>query len=54
VPGVGQPYEEPLNAEIVLDTAKCSPRGCAKKILKNVEQLETPEKGQCAKDRDEK
>ena len=54
VPGVGQPYEEPLNAEIVLDTAKCSPRGCAEKILKKVEQLETPEKEQCAKDRDEK
>lgn len=54
VPGVGQPYEEPLNAEIVLDTAKCSPRGCAEKILKKVEQLETPEKGQRAKDRDEK
>jgi adenylylsulfate kinase len=54
VPGVGQPYEEPLNAEIVLDTAKCSPRGCAEKILKKVEQLETPEKEQRSKDRDEK
>jgi adenylylsulfate kinase len=36
VPGVGQPYEEPLNAEIVLDTAKCSPRACAEKVLKTV------------------
>jgi adenylylsulfate kinase-like enzyme len=54
VPGVGQPYEEPLNAEIVLDTAKCSPRDCAEKILKTVEQLETPEKEQCAEHRDEK
>ena len=54
VPGIGQPYEEPLNAEIVLDTARCSPRECAEKILKKVEQTGNPEKKQRAKDRDEK
>ncbi len=42
VPGVGQPYEEPLNAEIVLDTTECSPRECAEKILKKVEQTGNP------------
>jgi adenylylsulfate kinase len=44
VPGIGQPYEEPLNAEIVLDTARCSPRECAEKILKKVEQTGNPRK----------
>ena len=42
VPGVGQPYEEPVNAEIVLDTTECSPRGCAEKILEKVEHTGNP------------
>ncbi len=33
VPGVGQPYEEPLDAEMTIDTAKCTPREAARKIL---------------------
>jgi len=33
VPGVGQPYEEPLAPELVLDTVKLSPEECAEKIL---------------------
>ena len=33
VPGVGQPYEPPLNPEITLNTAKCTPEACAQKIL---------------------
>jgi len=32
VPGVGQPYEEPLAPELVLDTAKLSPLVCAERI----------------------
>ena len=32
VPGVGQPYEEPLAPELVLDTTKFSPEECAEKI----------------------
>lgn len=33
VPGVGQPYEEPLNPEVKVDAAKLPPEECAKKIL---------------------
>jgi adenylylsulfate kinase len=36
VPGVGQPYEQPLNPEITMDTTRCTPRACAQKILKTV------------------
>lgn len=36
VPGIGQPYEPPLKAEITLDTTKCVPIECAKRILKTV------------------
>jgi adenylylsulfate kinase len=32
VPGVGQPYEEPLTPELVLDTTRPSPEECAEKI----------------------
>jgi len=32
-PGVGQPYEEPLAPELVLDTTKLSPIVCAKRIV---------------------
>ena len=34
VPGIGQPYEPPMNPEATLDTTKCSPRKCAQRILK--------------------
>jgi adenylylsulfate kinase len=36
VPGVGQPYEPPLNPEIRLDTAKCSVVECAQKVLEKI------------------
>jgi adenylylsulfate kinase len=33
VPGVGQPYEPPLNPEITIDTTRCNPQECAQQIL---------------------
>lgn len=33
VPGFGQPYEQPLEPEITIDTTKCTPEDCARKIL---------------------
>jgi adenylylsulfate kinase len=36
VPGVGQPYEPPLNPEVKLDTTRCSPTECAQKILEKM------------------
>ena len=44
VPGIGQPYEEPLNPEIVLNASACSPRECAEEIWKKTVQLEDQEK----------
>lgn len=34
VPGMGVPYEEPLNPEVVMDSDRLNPRQCARKILK--------------------
>jgi adenylylsulfate kinase len=39
VPGIGQPYESPLNPEITIDTMKCSPPECAREILKKIVQI---------------
>lgn len=33
VPGIGQPYEPPLNPETTIDTTKCPSDECAEKIL---------------------
>jgi adenylylsulfate kinase len=33
VPGIGQPYEQPLNPEITINTTKCKPEQVAQKIL---------------------
>ncbi|MEM3161424.1 MAG: adenylyl-sulfate kinase [Candidatus Bathyarchaeia archaeon] len=33
VPGVGQPYEEPLNPEVIIDTSKLTPEQAAEIIL---------------------
>jgi len=44
VPGVGQPYEEPLNPEIVLDGSNCSAKDCAARILKAIEQMNAENK----------
>ena len=33
VPGIGQPYEPPTNPEITINTARCTPKQAAQKIL---------------------
>jgi adenylylsulfate kinase len=33
VPGIGQPYEQPLDPEIKINTTKCKPEQAAQKIL---------------------
>ncbi|MEM2341922.1 MAG: adenylyl-sulfate kinase [Candidatus Bathyarchaeia archaeon] len=33
VPGLGAPYEEPLNPEVIVETDKLSPEECVKKVL---------------------
>jgi adenylylsulfate kinase len=33
VPGLGVPYEEPINPEVVVETDKLTPEQCAQKIL---------------------
>jgi adenylylsulfate kinase-like enzyme len=33
VPGIGQPYEPPLNPEVVIDTLQNTPEQAAQKIL---------------------
>ena len=33
VPGVGQPYEEPLNPEMTVDTMVCSPKKSAERVM---------------------
>jgi adenylylsulfate kinase len=38
VPGIGQPYEPPLNPEIRIDTVQHTPEQMAKKILKQLEK----------------
>jgi adenylylsulfate kinase len=45
VPGVGQPYEPPLNPEMALDTTKCSSMECARKVLKKILGVEADGKG---------
>ena len=36
VPGIGQPYEQPLNPEVTIDTTKNSPEQAAKEILQKL------------------
>ena len=36
VPGVGQPYEPPLDPEITLDTVKLAPEECAQTIMQKI------------------
>jgi adenylylsulfate kinase len=36
VPGIGQPYEPPLNPEITLNSAKLTPGECAQRILRRI------------------
>lgn len=39
VPGVGEPYEPPLNPKITINTTKHSPKECAQKILETIIKL---------------
>ena len=39
VPGIGQPYEPPINPEITLDTTKFMPLQCAEKIFEKILKL---------------
>jgi adenylylsulfate kinase-like enzyme len=43
VPRIGEPYEKPLNPEMVIDTTKCSPQKSAQRILKSL-RIETKKK----------
>jgi adenylylsulfate kinase len=36
VPGLGQPYEPPLNPEITLNVVRLTPQECAQKILRRI------------------
>ena len=36
VPGIGVPYEEPINPEIVVDSDKLNPEDCAERILEKI------------------
>ena len=36
VPGLGAPYEEPLNPEVIIDSDKLNPEECAEKILEAI------------------
>jgi len=36
VPGIGQPYQPPLNPEITINTTKCKPKQAAQKILETI------------------
>jgi adenylylsulfate kinase len=40
VPGIGQPYEPPVNPEVTVNATKCSPQESARKILQKLLLLE--------------
>jgi adenylylsulfate kinase len=44
VPGIGQPYEPPVNPEVKVNTAKCSPQESAREILQKLLLVETRER----------
>ena len=44
VPGIGQPYEPPVNPEVIVNTAKCQPTKCAQKILQKLLTLNAENK----------
>jgi adenylylsulfate kinase len=39
VPGIGVPYEQPLNPEVTVDSAKQNPEECAEKIRKTMARI---------------
>jgi adenylylsulfate kinase len=45
VPGMGQPYEPPLNPEVTVDTTKCTPQECAQQIVQKLLLAEARKKG---------
>jgi len=45
VPGIGQPYEPPLNPEVTVDTTKCTPQECAQQIVQKLLVAEAGKKG---------
>jgi len=44
VPGLGAPYEEPLNPEVVVESDKMSPEDCAEMIFETLKGLNYLEK----------
>jgi adenylylsulfate kinase len=44
VPGIGQPYEIPVNPEVAVNTANCSPQKCAREILQKLLLVEAGER----------
>ncbi|MGA3191252.1 MAG: adenylyl-sulfate kinase [Candidatus Bathyarchaeia archaeon] len=44
VPGIGQPYEPPVNAEVTINAAKCSPQESAREILHKLLLVQTGER----------
>jgi adenylylsulfate kinase len=49
VPGIGQPYEPPINPEVTVDTVECPPQECAKKILQKLPLVKHEEREQAVK-----
>jgi adenylylsulfate kinase len=49
VPGIGQPYEPPIKPEVTVNTVKCRPQECAKKILQKLPLVEAEEGEQAVK-----
>ncbi len=45
VPGIGQPYEPPLNPEIAVDTVRLAPEECAFKIMRRILLLVSGKRG---------
>jgi len=46
VPGIGQPYEPPINPEVKVNTAKCQPKESAEKILQKLLLVKAEEREQ--------
>jgi len=39
VPGIGAPYEEPLNPEVTVDSVRETPEECAEKIIQKIMEM---------------
>ncbi|MGB2661514.1 MAG: adenylyl-sulfate kinase [Candidatus Omnitrophota bacterium] len=51
--GIDDPYEEPLNSEVVVETDKGTPEECARKIMKRLEELDFLEEKELEVSREE-